>query len=169
MSSGSAIKFWTLNGTHIFNNNAGNVGIGLNTPLAPLHIKNDNEALRIQGATPYLSFSDNVGQVKGFLQSYNNDLYLGTPSSNTTGNLQFYAVNIPALTIKPTADVVIGGDVAVEHAAAQHFDIIGERRPQQRLAPFLRQPFGHAEHAGERQGEIEDRRQELFRRLVNLT
>ena len=112
MSSGSATNFWGLNGTHIFNNNAGNVGIGLNTPLAPLHIKNDNEALRIQGATPYLSFSDNVGQVKGFLQSYNNDLYLGTPSSNTTGNLQFYAANIPALTIKPTADVVIGGDAS---------------------------------------------------------
>ena len=110
ISAGSPTNYWALNGTHIFNSNTGNVGIGLNTPVAPLHIKNDNEALRIQGATPYLSFANNAGVVKGFLQSFNNDLYLGTPSTNTTGNLQFYAANIPALTIKPTADVVVGSD-----------------------------------------------------------
>ncbi|MEP6750091.1 MAG: tail fiber domain-containing protein [Bacteroidota bacterium] len=110
IAAGSATNYWALNGTHIFNSNGGNVGIGVNTPAAPLHIKNDNEALRIQGATPYLSFANNAGQVKGFLQSYNNDLYLGTPSTNTTGNLQFYAANIPAMTIKPTADVIIGSD-----------------------------------------------------------
>ncbi|MHA4812408.1 tail fiber domain-containing protein [Flavitalea flava] len=112
LSTGSSTNFWGLNGTHIFNNNAGNVGIGLNTPLAPLHIKNDNEALRIQGNTPYLSFTNNAGEAKGFLQSFNNDLYLGTPATNTTGNLQFYAANTPALIIKPTADVVVGADAS---------------------------------------------------------
>lgn len=31
--------FWTSNGTHIFNNNAGNVGIGMNAPVEALHLK----------------------------------------------------------------------------------------------------------------------------------
>ncbi len=91
---------------------AQNVGIGITTPLAPLHIKNNNEALRLQGNTTYLSFANNAGILKGFLQSFNNDLYLGTPSSNATGNLQFYAANIPAITIKPTADVIVGSDAS---------------------------------------------------------
>ena len=111
-ATGSAINFWSLNGSNIFNNNAGNVGIGINTPLAPLHIKNDNEALRIQGITPYISFNNNAGMIKGFLQSYNNDMNIGTPSTNTSGNIQFYAANNPALIIKPTSDVVVGNDAS---------------------------------------------------------
>ncbi len=112
LSVAGGANYWTVNGANIFNNNTGNVGIGLNAPMAPLHIKNDNEALRIQGTTPYLSFYNNAGGLKGFLQSFNNDLYLGTPATNTTGNLQFYVANTPALVIKPTADVVIGADAA---------------------------------------------------------
>ena len=112
LSGSGGNNFWSANGGNIFNNNAGNVGIGLNTPLAPLHIKNDNEALRIQGVTPYISFTDNTGTLKGFLQSYNNDMNIGTPSTNTLGNIQFYAANNPALIIKPTADVVVGNDAS---------------------------------------------------------
>lgn len=88
---------------------AQNVGIGTNTPGAPLHIKKDVEALRIQGITPYISFFDNAGPaLKGFIQSYNNDLYLGTPTNNTTGIMQFYLKNIPIMTILPTGGVGIG-------------------------------------------------------------
>ena len=32
-------NYWTLNGSDIYNNNAGNAGIGINTPAAKLHIK----------------------------------------------------------------------------------------------------------------------------------
>ncbi|MGB3005691.1 MAG: hypothetical protein WBC06_04225 [Chitinophagaceae bacterium] len=105
--SGSG-SFWDANGNNIFNNNTGNVGIGINTPSAPLHIKNENEAVRIEGSTPYISFHDNAGIRKGFLQSFNNDLYLGTPSTNTNGILQFYMKNSPAITLLPTGQVGIG-------------------------------------------------------------
>ncbi len=37
-SSGSSTNYWTLSGSDISNNNAGNVGIGISTPLAKLHI-----------------------------------------------------------------------------------------------------------------------------------
>ena len=53
-------NLWTANGSDIYNINSGNVGIGLTTPLAPLHIKNNAEALRIQGTRPYFSFYDNA-------------------------------------------------------------------------------------------------------------
>jgi hypothetical protein len=107
-STGSPTNFWAANGNNIFNNNSGNVGIGINTPLAPLHIKNDNEALRLQGTTPYISFRDNAGNQKAFLQNFNSDLYLGTPSSNTTGKIQVYASNNPVVTILPSGNVGIG-------------------------------------------------------------
>ncbi len=88
---------------------AQNVGIGTNTPGAPLHISKDVEALRIQGTTPYISFFNNAGPaLKGFIQSYNNDLYLGTPTNNTTGIMQFYLKNIPIMTMLPTGGVGIG-------------------------------------------------------------
>ncbi len=37
-STGSATNYWTLNGTDIYKNNAGNVGIGTTTPLARLEV-----------------------------------------------------------------------------------------------------------------------------------
>lgn len=108
ISGGAGANSWTVNGNDIFNNNTGNVGIGINAPLAPLHIKNDNEALRIEGATPYISFKDSTDVLKGFLQNFNNDLYLGTPSTNVTGKMEFYLKNLPLMTITPTGNVGIG-------------------------------------------------------------
>lgn len=37
-STGSSTNYWTANGTHIFNNNTGNVGIGVNPPAYKLDI-----------------------------------------------------------------------------------------------------------------------------------
>ena len=109
LSIGSSANFWSANGSNIYNSNTGNVGIGLNTPLAPLHIKNDNEALRIQGTTPFVSFYDNAGTtLKGFIQQYNNNFFLGTPGSNTNGYMQFYLANQPIVTIRPEGQVIIG-------------------------------------------------------------
>ncbi|MEO6718800.1 MAG: tail fiber domain-containing protein [Ferruginibacter sp.] len=120
LSTGSATNYWSLNGSNIYNNNAGNIGIGINTPLAPLHIKNDNEALRIEGATPYISFFSNGGSVsKAFVQNYNDNFYLGTSSGNTNGILQFYLNNSPKMTLLPTGAVGIGTDVPADKLTVQ--------------------------------------------------
>jgi len=88
---------------------AQNVGIGTTAPMAPLHIKNNGEALRIQGAQSYVSFMDSTGNtLKGFVQQYNDNLFIGTPSSNPNGILQFYTVNNPVMTINPLGNVLIG-------------------------------------------------------------
>lgn len=38
VTAGSSTNFWTLNGSNIFNNNTGYVGIGINNPLSPLDV-----------------------------------------------------------------------------------------------------------------------------------
>ncbi len=119
LATGAATNYWALNGSHIFNSNAGNVGIGLNTPLAPLHIKNDNEALRIQGVTPYISFYDNTGVNKSFIQNFNSNLYLGTPAGNTTGKMEFYLKNLPVMTMLPSGNVGFGTATPVHKLTVQ--------------------------------------------------
>ncbi len=106
--SSSNTNYWTANGANIYKNNTGNVGIGITAPLAPLHIKNNNEAIRVQGATPYISFYDSAGVNKGFIQQYNNNFFLGTPSSNPNGIMQFYLNNEATMTLNPNGNVVIG-------------------------------------------------------------
>ncbi|MCY7293186.1 MAG: hypothetical protein LH615_13490 [Ferruginibacter sp.] len=124
-SKGSAVGggFWEALGSNIFNNNAGNVGIGLNGPLAPLHIKNELEALRIEGTNSFLSFHDNTGVRKGFLQSGGNNLYLGTPSTNTTGALQLYVKNVPLITMLPSGNIGFGTVSPIQKYSFQQLGI----------------------------------------------
>jgi len=60
--------------------NAQNVGIGVNTPAAPLHIKSNGEVLRLDGGSPYLSFY-NSGTYKGFLWYDGTKMVLGTSTN----------------------------------------------------------------------------------------
>jgi len=115
--------FWDASGSDIFNNNVGNVGIGINTPLAPLHIKNDLEALRVEGSDSYISFHDNTGVRKGFLQSGGNNLYLGTPSTNTAGILQMYVKNVPLVTMLPSGSIGFGTTTPVQKYSFQQSGI----------------------------------------------
>ncbi len=109
LSSGNASNYWTANGANIYNNNTGNIGIGINTPMAPLHIKKDNEALRIEGTSPYLSFYNTSGTVpKAFLKSTGDNLYLGTSTGNIAGITQFYSNNRPIMTLAASGNVGIG-------------------------------------------------------------
>lgn len=39
LAAGSTTNFWTLNGSDVYNNNAGNIGIGTNTPVSILTFK----------------------------------------------------------------------------------------------------------------------------------
>ncbi len=120
LSAGSATNYWTPNGSNIFNNNAGNVGIGLSTPLAPLHIKKDLEALRIEGNSAYLSFYNAAGTVsKSFLQNSGDNLYLGTSTGNATGITQLYSNASPLMTLLPSGNVGIGTVAPVEKLTVQ--------------------------------------------------
>lgn len=121
--AGAGVSFWDANGSDIFNNNAGNVGIGINAPLAPLHIKNELEALRVEGTNSFISFHDNAGVRKGFLQSGGNNLYLGTPSTNTTGVLQMYVKNIPLVTMLPSGSIGFGTSTPVQKYSFQQAGI----------------------------------------------
>lgn len=86
-----------------------NVGIGINTPLAPLHIKKNLEALRIEGTTPYISFYNNAGTIpKAFMQNTGDNLFLGTSTGNTSGITQVYTNGAAIMTMLPTGYIGIG-------------------------------------------------------------
>ncbi len=53
----AGIGLWQGIGNNIRNGNSGNVGIGLDTPLAKLHIMGNQDALFLEGAEPTLSFT----------------------------------------------------------------------------------------------------------------
>src|SRR5258705_6964478 len=65
VTAGGTSNYWSLNGTHIFKNNGGNVGIGISIPGAALHIKRDLEALRLEGSFSYLSLYNNTNAYTG--------------------------------------------------------------------------------------------------------
>lgn len=96
-----------------------NVGIGIASPLAPLHIKKDNEALRIQGFRPYLSFYDNTNNFKSFILNSGNDLYIGMPASNPTGTMQLALGSGPVITMLPSGNVGVGTDQPDEKLVVQ--------------------------------------------------
>ncbi|MEX6688850.1 hypothetical protein QTN47_15185 [Danxiaibacter flavus] len=86
----SSPGYWAANGTTIHNTNTGNVGLGTSSPGAPLHILNANasELLRLQSASPYISFYDNSNVYQGFLwKNATNDMVLGTSCNNAAGKV----------------------------------------------------------------------------------
>ena len=92
VTAGGTSNYWSLNGTHIFKNNGGNVGIGISIPGAALHIKRDLEALRLEGSFSYLSLYNNTNAYTGFfgLGSNQNNVALGTGGSNSAGSVQIW-------------------------------------------------------------------------------
>ncbi len=86
-----------------------NVGIGINNPLAQLHIKKDLEALRIEGSSAYISFFNNAGTVpKVFMQNTGDNLFLGTSTGNINGAVKFYLNSAAKMTVLPSGQVGIG-------------------------------------------------------------
>lgn len=75
-ATGSPVNFWSLNGSNIFNNNNGYVGIGVNPPLANLDVARGNSAL----GTAIFRGTNNVSH---FNYSTNEDTYIrgGKPQS----------------------------------------------------------------------------------------
>jgi hypothetical protein len=90
-SPGNSQSYWTLDGTNIYNNNAGNVGIGINTPITPLHIAGHSESIRLEGPEPYISFFDQAGAYRGYIGQWpGNNMSMGTAAGNAAGRLEFY-------------------------------------------------------------------------------
>ncbi len=90
-SGGGGISYWSVNGSSIYNNNGGNVGIGITDPGTALHIKRDNEAMRIEGAIPFISFYNGSGVYRGYVwQGPGDDMSIGTPSGNTMSSVRIY-------------------------------------------------------------------------------
>lgn len=65
---------------------AQNVGIGTNSPEAPLHIKDASlmNLLKLQGNGSFISFYDNSNNYKSYIWDNGNQLQLGTAGSNTS-------------------------------------------------------------------------------------
>lgn len=91
-------KHWDRTGTHVFNTNPGNVGIGTGTPT---------EKLTINAADPAIRFL-NSNIEKGYLQATGNNLKLGTYGTNTTGNLVFNIRGTDRMTIASDGNFGIG-------------------------------------------------------------
>jgi hypothetical protein len=91
-------KHWDRTGTHVFNTNPGNVGIGTGSPT---------EKLTINATDPAIRFL-NSNTEKGYLQAAGNNLKLGTYSTNTTGNLVFNIRGTDRMTIASDGNFGIG-------------------------------------------------------------
>lgn len=65
-------------------NNNGRLGINTINPAAPLHVyaAGGGEMIRVQGATPYISFFDQANIYKGYLWYNNTSLQLGTANNS---------------------------------------------------------------------------------------
>jgi hypothetical protein len=91
-------KVWQLSGTHIYNLNNGNVGIGTNNPQEKLSVNAVNPNIQL--------LNSNVS--KGFLGVNNHDISLGTYNNNTTGNLLLKTKGLDRIKIDENGLVGIG-------------------------------------------------------------
>ncbi len=107
----STTNYWSANGSNIFNNSSGNVGIGTNTPAAPLHIKKDGEAVRIEGALPSIGFYNNSGVYKGFVwQGPGDNISLATAVGNSAGRVELYNNGILNMSVANLGVMEVSGN-----------------------------------------------------------
>jgi hypothetical protein len=90
----------------ILQNDGGNVGIGVGSPAAKLHINGD-VIVANTGASLQLRDEGNIN--KGFFQLSGNNVRFGTNSGNATGNLVIRMNGNDRVTIKPSGDMDIDG------------------------------------------------------------
>lgn len=114
LGSGGGSSQWTTNGTHIYNGNTGNVGIGITAPTAKLHLVG---LMKIDGGQ--IDIDDNLAKVrliyngspKGYfsLTSSTGDVQIGTNVLyNDDGKLQLETKSSARLTIMPNGNIGIG-------------------------------------------------------------
>ncbi len=91
-------KRWLLNGSNIYNNNSGNVGIGTSAP---------QEKLSINATTPTIQLLTS-NTARGYMQASGSDMRIGTYVNNTTGNLIFNTRAVDRMWINENGQVGIG-------------------------------------------------------------
>ena len=106
---GAGTGFWTANGNDIYNNNSGNVGIGISTPQFKLDV---NGVARVGNHTGNTSsFEINFGTSgvgtyrSAFIYSDGTNMRI---NNQQDGNLSLYTNNFPYLSILSTGNVGIG-------------------------------------------------------------
>ncbi len=119
----TGIGLWAGNATNIYNANTGNVGIGTNAPARKLHVKANGEAVRIEGADPYIGLVNGTGDVDAFWGLSGSYLTMGTNDSSsivmaTAGGKALYIDGL-------NANVGIGGINGAARLKVYHNDASG--------------------------------------------
>ncbi len=105
LGSGVATSQWVTNATHIYNGNAGNVGIGVNLPASKFHLAGN---MLMDGTNPTLQLQ-NAGVDKGFVQLSGDNLRIGTNSANNSGRVVMRVNAIDRVIVDSTGSLRIEG------------------------------------------------------------
>ncbi len=105
LGSGGGGSDWLVNGTHIYNGNTGNVGIGLNAPTSKFHVLGN---MLMDGTNPTFQLR-NAGVDKGFIQLTGDYLRLGTNSANNSGRVVFRLNGTDRVIVDSTGNMQIDG------------------------------------------------------------
>ena len=97
---------WTTSGTLIYNTNAGNVGIGTNSPSSKFHIAGN---LMLENTSPIIQFRQS-GDDKVYIQLSGDNLRLGTNSGNNLGKLVFRMDGSDKVFVDSTGNMQIIGE-----------------------------------------------------------
>ena len=118
----SSSGYWDASGDDIFNNNIGNVGVGLNNPFAKLQVQADDDVstvfvvenvsedqILVINAAGYSFFKGDV-LIGGGTGSYNGNLIIG--AGNSTGNIGIHVDN-PTEKLEVDGNIKTTGDVII--------------------------------------------------------
>lgn len=120
LSTGSATNYWSPNGTHVYNNNAGYIGIGNNSPDYKLSIfnnivesNNNSSLLKLSGRNPVLAITDENYNGFGYLKAWTNGANGGFTNGMVVGAFPGYPIFLstnygPAMTVAGNNLVGIG-------------------------------------------------------------
>ena len=114
LTAGSATNYWSLSGSDIFNNTAGNVGIGATAPIAKLSVQTGSGNYGIIHTDGTITVGTYIGNSKGWLGTKSNHpLSFFTNNSNEQMTLLANG-NFGIGTINPLAKLHISGNAKID-------------------------------------------------------
>lgn len=106
---------WSSEGSHIHNNNSGNIGIGTHAPVQPLHIAKDVPVLILQDSDSttnqvgYVGFNDQDGLQRGWMGFGSaGNAHLSLMNQRAGGSTILGSAGISRLVLNAAGDVGIG-------------------------------------------------------------